>query len=83
LKKVFTRTGFKTIKIESTGISISRLKKSKGLGGEKAISPNSDDEKIRNQIENKKYLQHLKKIMNRTLTITGKGDALKGWFAKD
>ena len=83
LKKVFTSLGFMTIKIESTGISISRLKKSKGLVSEKAISPNSDDEKIRNQIENKKYLQHLKKIMNSILTITGKGDALKGWFIKE
>ena len=80
---VFIRTGFNPIKIESTGVSISRLKKSNGFGNQKIISPNSDDEKIRNQIENKKYLQALKKIINSTLTIIGKGDALKGWFIKD
>lgn len=83
LKKVFTHTGFKTIKIESTGISISRLKQSKGIGNQKIISPSSDDEKIRNQIENKRHLQLLKKIMNIILTVSGKGDALKGWFIKN
>ena len=83
LKKVFIHTGFNPIKIESTGISISRLKKSKGVGDQKIISPSSDDEKIRNQIENKRHLRMLKKIINITLTVAGKGDALKGWFIKD
>lgn len=82
LKKAFTNTGFKTLKIESTGISISRLKNNKGIGDNKIISPSSADEKIRNQIENKRHLQVLKKIINIILTLSGKGDALKGRFIK-
>ena len=83
LKKVFTRVGFKTKKIQSTGISLTRLKTSKKVSKQPFISKESDDEKIRVQIENKKHLQFLKYLVNSFLTIIGKGDALKGWFTKD
>lgn len=82
LKKLFTCVDFKTKKIESTGISLTRLKTSKGVSKQSFISKESDDEKIRSQIENKKHLQFLKYLVNRILTIIGKGDALKGYFIK-
>ena len=82
LKKLFTSVSFKTKKIESTGISLTRLKTSKGVSKQSFISKESDDEKIRSQIENKKHLQFLKYLVNRILTIIGKGDALKGYFIK-
>ena len=83
LKKVFTRVGFKTKKIQSTGISLTRIKTSKGVSKQSFISKESDDEKIRAQIENKKHLQFLKYLVNSLLTIIGKGDSLKGWFIKN
>lgn len=83
LKKLFTNVGFKTYKIQSTGISLTRLKTSKGVSQQSFISKESNDEKIRGQIENKKHLQILKKIINIILTVTGKGDALKGRFIKN
>ena len=82
LKKVFKRSGFSKMKIATTGISLTRLKTSKGSSNQQFISANSDDEKIRNQIENMWYLQLAKKLINLTLTISGKGDSLKGWFVK-
>ena len=82
LKKLFTRIGFKTNKIQSTGISLTRLKTSKGVSRQSFISKESDDEKIRGQIENKKYLKLIKYLINSLLTIIGKGDALKGYFIK-
>ena len=82
LKKLFTCVDFKTKKIESTGISLTRLKTSKGVSKQSFISKESDDEKIRSQIENKKHLQFLKYLVNRILTVIGKGDALKGYFIK-
>lgn len=82
LKKLFTSVGFKTKKIKSTGISLTRLKTSKGVSKQSFISKESDDEKIRGQIEKKKHLQLLKFLVNRLLTIIGKGDALKGYFIK-
>ena len=82
LNKLFTSVGFKTKKIQSTGISLTRLKTSKGVSKQSFISKESDDEKIRGQIENKKYLKLLKYLINSLLTIIGKGDALKGYFIK-
>ena len=82
LKKVFLNTGFQKKKIETTGISLTRLKTSKGSSNEAFISKSSTDEKIRSQIESKVHLQFLKRIVNGLLTYTGKGDSLKGYFIK-
>ena len=82
LKKVFTLVGFSTKKIQSTGISLTRLKTSKGVSKQRFISKESDDEKIRDQIERKVHLQFLKRIVNSLLTLVGKGDSLKGYFVK-
>jgi SAM-dependent methyltransferase len=82
LTKVFQDCGFKTLKIESTGISLSRLRSSKGKSTEAPISKHSTDEKLRNQAESKWYLKMAKHIVNSALTISGKGDSLKGWFIK-
>ena len=83
LKKVFDSVGFKTNKVQSNGISLTRLKTSKGVSTQLLISKDSDDEKIRVQIENKKHLQFLKYLVNSFLTIIEKGDSIKGWFVKD
>ena len=82
LKKVFRNAGFKTQKIQSTGISLSRLKSSKGKSTEAPISEHSTDETLRNQAESKWYFKIAKNIVNSALTATGKGDSLKGWFIK-
>jgi 2-polyprenyl-3-methyl-5-hydroxy-6-metoxy-1,4-benzoquinol methylase len=82
LKKVFISTGFKTQKIQTTGVSISRLKSSKGKSTEAPISEHSTDEHLRNQAESKWYMKLAKTMVNSILTLTGKGDSLKGWFIK-
>lgn len=82
LKKIFNLSGFKTLKLESTGISITRFKTSKGKSNQRFISATSDDEKIRTKIENKRQFQLAKKIINSILTVLGRGDSLKGWFIK-
>ena len=82
LRKLFVSNGFKKVKIETTGISLTRLKTSKGTSDQEFISETSDDEKMRNQIESKWYLQFIKKTLNTFLTFLGKGDSLKGWFVK-
>lgn len=82
LKKVFEINGFKKIKIETTGLSSTRLKTSKGKSTQRIISPVSDDEKIRNSIEDKIHMRLLKRTVNSLLTVIGSGDSLKGWFVK-
>lgn len=82
IAKIFKTFGFNKIKIETTGISLTRLKTSKGVSKQKIISAKSDDEKIRNKIDNRKSLMLAKNIINSTLTILGSGDTIKGWFVK-
>lgn len=83
LKQLFRRFGFKTKKFETTGISLTRLRTSKGVSDQEYISETSDDEIMRTKIEQKRHLQLAKKLINKTLTLTGTGDSLKGWFVKN
>jgi 2-polyprenyl-3-methyl-5-hydroxy-6-metoxy-1,4-benzoquinol methylase len=82
LKGVFKETGFKTKKVLATGVSITRIKKSKGTSDQATISATSDDEKLRNQIAGNPLLGIAKDIINWKLTLFGVGNSLKGWFVK-
>lgn len=82
LNNLFNRCGFKKKAIQTTGISLTKLKTSQGKTSQGFISETSDDENLRKQIEEKRYLQFAKKVVNGTLTIFGVGDSLKGWFIK-
>lgn len=82
IKRLFVQRGFKKLSITTTGISLTRLKTSKGTSSQAFISADSDDEQLRNQIETKWHLQLVKKIINTTLSLLGVGDSLKGWFIK-
>jgi len=83
LTRVFIETGFKKEKIETTGISITRLKTSQGKSKQAYISKKSDDEVLRNKMETNKILGFVKIVVNFALTILGKGDSLKGIFVKN
>lgn len=80
---LFKNCGFSIKKIETTGISLTRLKTSQGKSNQAFISAESDDEQLRNNIESKWYLQLVKRFVNSTLTLFGKGDSLKAWFVKE
>lgn len=82
LNKAFSLTGFKKQKIETTGISLTRFKTSKGQSNQKMISEKSDDERIRKQMDSNWYLKLIKNIINSSLTNIAKGDSIKGWFIK-
>lgn len=82
LRRLFVSRGFYSQKIETTGVSLTRFKTSKGISNQRIISAQSDDEKIRNKMDNRIHLKLAKKIINAALTIFGKGDSLKGWFIK-
>lgn len=83
LKTVFELSGFKRMKVIATGISLTRFRISSGKSNQKIISAKSDDEKIRNMVDNKWYLQIAKNTLNKILTYLGLGDSLKGWFVKE
>ena len=82
LRFAFKKNKFITQKLNATGISVSRFKNSTAnmkqiKKVEKPISKQSSDELIRNKMEHNSLLGAIKKIINKCLTITGTGDALK------
>jgi 2-polyprenyl-3-methyl-5-hydroxy-6-metoxy-1,4-benzoquinol methylase len=82
LTKLFNSNGFKKLKVETTGISLTRLRTSQGTSSQKFVSAASDDEKLRQQMDEKWYLGLAKTFVNSVLTALGSGDSLKGWFIK-
>lgn len=82
LKRVFAESGFQAKKVLATGVSITRIKKSRGTSDQPTISAVSDDEKLRNQIAGNPLLGIAKDMINWNLTAFGVGNSLKGWFVK-
>jgi SAM-dependent methyltransferase len=82
LKILFNNHSFKPVKIETTGISLSRFKSSKNSTENRSIAPDSADEKLRLSLENTGWKKLLKNVINSLLTLFGVGDNLKGMFVK-
>lgn len=89
LKKLLVNQGFKVKYVHSTGISLTRLSTSKSIAqptavheGTVFIAADTQDEKLRNSFEKNPLLGFAKKSVNQALTLSGKGDALKGLFIK-
>ena len=81
LSKVFQISGFKPLKVISTGFSFSRAK-SKTLVREKVTGEGSPDENARQTIEGSVALRTAKSIVNGLLSVSGTGVTLKGYFQK-
>lgn len=82
LTKLLENNSFKSSKVLSTGLSISRIKTSKKISTETIIAKNSSDEVIRRNIDKYRYLKFLKVIINKMLNWTSTGMTLKGYYIK-
>ncbi len=91
LKRLFTKTGFKTKKVDATGISIGRIKEAKmesvlpdepGSAQHTVRAFRTDDEKFITQAQNNPFLKFAVKSVNRALSLAKAGDTLKGYFIK-
>lgn len=75
--------GFHKKEVLTTGISITRYKKSKDHSiTESHVTGQSTDEQLRMQMESKWYLGLAKNIINGVLTFLGMGDSLKVMYVK-
>lgn len=83
LTKLFTEHGFQKEKLETTGISITRLKTSKGKSKQEYVSETSDDEMLRYRIEKNAFLKLGKWISNGVLNLLNIGDSMKATFVKE
>ena len=82
ITKILKQAGFKKLSIKTTGISLTRFKKSKKKTDQPLISKESDDEKIREMAEKNIFIKYFKNIVNYILTVLCKGDTIKGFFIK-
>ena len=83
LGKLFNDHGFTTNKIQTTGISLTRLRTSKGISDQEFVSETSDDEMVRYKIERNNTLRIGKQMANGLLNLFKIGDSLKGSFIKE
>jgi|TARA_B110000879_G_scaffold211061_1_gene302663 2-polyprenyl-3-methyl-5-hydroxy-6-metoxy-1,4-benzoquinol methylase len=83
LRKLFIENGFKPLKIQTTGFSLTRLRTSKGKSDQDYVSETSDDEMVRYRIERNKTLRIGKRMANGILNLFKIGDSLKGSFIKE
>lgn len=80
---LLSKAGFKKLEIVTTGISITRFKKSRDQSiTESHITGQSTDENLRVQMESKWYLGLAKNLINALLTALGVGDSLKVLYVK-
>jgi RecA/RadA recombinase len=74
--------GFSKSKIETTGIHINRFRQ--GIGSIQSDESNGNmEESLRSKTETKIIFKILKKITNKILDISKKGDSLKAWYIKN
>lgn len=82
LQRLFTESGFSLLKIETTGISITRAKTSLKISNQSYISETSDDEKFRRTLESNSLMRSIKSVTNKLLTFWDAGDSIKATFIK-
>ncbi|MCR9172977.1 MAG: class I SAM-dependent methyltransferase [bacterium] len=82
LKNLFTSKGFDPLAIKTTGISLTRLRTSKGKSDQEYVCETSDDEMLRYRIEKNPALKVMKSSTNGVLNLLKMGDSLKGYFQK-
>ncbi len=82
INTLFKMNGFSKSKIETTGIHINRFRK--GIGSiQNKESHGNMEESLRSKTETKIIFKILKKITNKILDISKKGDSLKAWYIKN
>jgi 2-polyprenyl-3-methyl-5-hydroxy-6-metoxy-1,4-benzoquinol methylase len=82
LKKLFTDQGLQSLKISTTGISLTRFRTSTGKSNQQYVSETSDDEMLRYRIEKRWYMRWGKHSLNALLNLFKVGDSIKAGFIK-
>jgi 2-polyprenyl-3-methyl-5-hydroxy-6-metoxy-1,4-benzoquinol methylase len=81
LRSWLRRAGFEQAKLITTGFSLARLRGSLGAAAP-SVGEESDDERLRAAIEQRRSLQLAKETANSILSALRAGDTLKGWFVR-
>ncbi len=83
---LLTKCGFKKLKLQSAGISITRIQESlrrkNGKQSGHYISQDTSDERIRVTMDSNRMAGVAKTAINGILNACGVGNSLKGWYIK-
>lgn len=82
LNFLFKKHNFTNIKFLSTGISLTRLKTSRGISNEKYVAETSADEMLRKKMEKNFFLSIVKSLIDFLFTLFNVGSTLKGYYLK-
>lgn len=77
MQALLKKSQFETLNIQTTGVSLSRMRTSLHVSDQCFNSATSDDEKVRVMVEKNRLLQFAKQLANGALTLSGRGDAMK------
>lgn len=82
LQKLMKRYHLQPLRCVTEGISLSRIRKSKGDGSFKLNSASAPDESLRAKTETNPFWKIVKSVANSAFRISGTGVTLKGYFVK-
>jgi 2-polyprenyl-3-methyl-5-hydroxy-6-metoxy-1,4-benzoquinol methylase len=82
LNKLLVSSGYQKDYLLTTGIAISRMRKSLGKSEPASIDEKSSDEKLREKIEKGGILNWIKNTINFILNSTKTGDAMKAFYIR-
>jgi 2-polyprenyl-3-methyl-5-hydroxy-6-metoxy-1,4-benzoquinol methylase len=82
LNKLLQQSGFRKVKLLTTGISVSHYQISNIPEGTAFAKNTTEDEKLRSRIANSRVLRLAKNIINSGLSVLGIGMTLKAFYIK-
>lgn len=82
LKNLFSDCGFRLVRMETTGISITRATRSLHIATATGSPELSADEKLRRSFESNVIMKTIKQFVNQLLTFFSAGDTIKATFIK-
>ena len=82
LNKLLKDSGFRKLKLLTTGISLSRYQQSKIYESKQLSGIKNEDEQLREKIAKSPFLRILKVLINAMLTALGIGMKLKAFYVK-
>lgn len=82
LNRLLLKHGYEKVYFLTTGIAVSRLRKSLGKQEPSSVTEKNTDEMLREKMENGGWLSKMKNILNFFLNFTKSGDAMKALYQK-
>ena len=82
LNRLVTTHGFVKRKLQSTGLSLSRIRASRSQQVTPSVMSGAGDQQLRETIEKRAHLRLVRSVINNVLSLLRIGATIKGWWVK-